>query len=181
MNRPGTGARLARTRMVERQNDPSSVSEAEGRTPAVVEHGPDCGCTRCQGFSPGNLAAKTHGATSERQTRPVARAQRRRFLRQNGLRASDVDAVGLALLDSWSRAQAKVELLDSWFAEHGFLDAAGEPRAAAKTYFTALNAARSAMVRLADHLRGRALGPDPLDALEGVGRRIRLEREGEAE
>ena len=80
-------------------------------------------------------------------------------MRQNGLRASDFDGVGLALLDNWSRAQGKVELLDQHFSSAGFLDERGEPCAAAKIYFTALNSARLAAVRLAEHLRERSLDP----------------------
>jgi len=87
---------------------------------------------------PGNLNALRHGGSSVAQIRPAARAQKRRFLRQVGLKASDLDGVALALLDNWARAQAKVQLLDAHFDEHGLLDEAGEPRPAAKIYFTAL-------------------------------------------
>jgi hypothetical protein len=127
-------------------------------------------------FGHGNDAALKHGATAERQIRPRAASQKRRFLRQIGARRSDLDGVGLALLDNWARAQAKVELLDAWFDAHGLIGPEGEPRAPLKVYFTALNSARLAATRLAEHLRER-VDPAPLALLEGEGRRIRLEAE----
>lgn len=104
-----------------------------------------------------------HGARSPDQIATSARAQKRRLLRQLGLRAGDVDGVGLALLDNWSRAQAKVSLLDVYFDERGFLDAEGEPNGAAKVYFTALNSARLAATRLAEHLRSRGVKGETLE------------------
>ncbi len=130
------------------------------------------------GFAEANRAAVTHGAHSPAQIAPVARAQKRRFLRRIGLRAGDLDGIGLALLDSWSRCQAKVELLDRHFAEVGFLDKQGEPQPAVRVYFVAINSARLAAVRLAEHLRVRGEVFEPLAALEGEGRRLRLAAEG---
>ncbi|MDQ3859029.1 MAG: hypothetical protein M3327_11385 [Actinomycetota bacterium] len=104
-------------------------------------------------FEPGNQVAVTHGVHSERQIVPRAASQKRRFLRQIGLRQADLDGIGVALLDNWARAQAKVEILDRYFAEHGLLDGRGKPRAAAAIYFTALNSARLSATRLAEHLR----------------------------
>ena len=103
----------------------------------------------------GNLNAVSHGAHSPAQTRPVARSQKRRLLRQIGLKANDFDGVGAALLDNWARSQAKVQLLDAHFAEHGFLDEKGVPREATRVYFTAVNSARLAVVRLDEHLKAR--------------------------
>ena len=90
-------------------------------------HGLECGCTRCRGFKPGNSLSLRHGAHSDMRVNRVAVNQKRAFLRQNGLRKRDVDGVGLALLDAWSRAAAKVFLMDAWFEEHGFLDGEGVP------------------------------------------------------
>jgi hypothetical protein len=104
----------------------------------------------------GNANASTHRATSDVAVRAVATSQKRRFLRQIGLRQADLEGIGLALLDSWARAQAKVELLDEHFVECGLLDDAGEPRPATRIYFTALNSARLALVRLQEHLRDRS-------------------------
>lgn len=109
---------------------------------------------------PGNALALKHGATSEPRVRAVATVQKRRLLRQIGLRLSDLEGIGSALLDNWARAQAKVELMDAYAAEHGFLDEAGDPRPLAKTYFTALNSARLALARLEENVvqRHRAKG-----------------------
>jgi hypothetical protein len=89
------------------------------------------------GAEAGNTRAVTHGASSERVVSQVATAQKRRLLRQIGLRQADLDGVGLAFLDSWARAQAKVELLDAHFDRVGFLDRRGKRRAAVGVYFTA--------------------------------------------
>jgi hypothetical protein len=92
-----------------------------------------------------------HGFGSEARIRPAARAQRRRFLRQTGLRACDLEGLGLALLDNWARAQAKVVPLDAYFDRAGFLDdETGEPVPATRVDFTALNTARLALVRLGE-------------------------------
>ena len=107
------------------------------------------------GAQPGNTLAVKHGAHSEAQIRPIARAQKRRLLRQIGLRANDLDGVGQALLDNWARAQSKAELLDRHFAERGFLNPDGEPSGAAKVYFVALNSARLAVARFSDHMQAR--------------------------
>ncbi|HEY5057495.1 MAG TPA: hypothetical protein VII51_00630 [Gaiellaceae bacterium] len=50
-------------------------------------------------FEPGNEAALTHGATSERHIRPLTANHRRRVLRKMRLRAGDIDAVGRAYLE----------------------------------------------------------------------------------
>lgn len=125
---------------------------------------------------PGNLNAARHGAHSEPTVRRVATVQKRRLLRQIGLRAGDLDGLGAAYLDAWARAQAKVELLDSWFSSHGFLDSEGAPTPGVAVYFTAVNSARLSLSRLEDHLRKRH-AVSPTAALEGEGRRVRLEAE----
>lgn len=107
---------------------------------------------------PGNGRAVTHGIHSERVVRPVATVQKRRLLRQIGLRQADLDAVGLGYLDLWSRAQSKIELLDADYAARGFLDRRGNVRPSARFYFQALNVARSNLDALVRHLRERDLG-----------------------
>jgi hypothetical protein len=63
-----------------------------------------------------------------------------------------------------------VELLDRHFAERGLLDEAGEPRAATKVYFTALNSARLALVRLEENLSKReGAGPSLADIHRSLG------------
>ena len=133
------------------------IYEAPPPADAADSHGDGCGCTRCQGFRAGNEAAMRHGASSERRVSGRATAQKRRLLRQNGLRASDLDGLGLAHLDLAARALAKVELLDEYWADpaHGFINAKGEPHPAAKVYFAAINSARLALARLEAHLRAQ--------------------------
>jgi len=79
-------------------------------------------------------AKTSHGARSETAVYPLALRQKRSLLRRNGLRLSDLDGVGVALLDNWSRAHSKVLLLDDFFAREGLLDENGEPRGATKFY-----------------------------------------------
>lgn len=125
-------------------------------------------------------AALKHGASSELQLKRVGTIQKRRLLRQVGLRQSDLSGIGYALLDNWARAQSKVELLDSYAAEHGFLDEDGAPREFVRVYFTALNSARLALTKLEEYLRAEtAYGDDPIDVLIQEGSRIREEREAQ--
>ena len=107
------------------------------------------------GAEAGNGRALTHGAHSERVVKKVATVQKRRMLRQIGLRQADLAGIGLAFLDSWARAQAKVELMDADYERRGFLDRRGKPRASVAVYFTALNSARRAQVEFAKYLRER--------------------------
>jgi hypothetical protein len=104
-------------------------------------------------------AALKHGATSPTEIAVKTTNVRRRFLTRKGLRVGDLDAVGVARLDGWARAQAKAELLDRYFAAHGLLDEQGAPRPAAAIYFTALNSTRLALNKLEDHLRTRVRTP----------------------
>ena len=97
----------------------------------------------------------THGARSEALVRSTATAQKRRLLRQVGLRVSDLDGIGLAYLDAWARAQAKVELMDAWSAEHGWLTPEGNPPPFVLVYFAAVNSARLAIDKFSAHMRTR--------------------------
>jgi hypothetical protein len=97
----------------------------------------------------------THGARSESLVRYVGTVQKRRLLRQVGLRSSDLDGVGIAYLDAWARAQSKVELMDQWSAEHGFLTPEGNPPPFVLTYFAAVNSARLAIDKFACHMRAQ--------------------------
>jgi hypothetical protein len=100
-------------------------------------------------------AALKHGGNSEVQVRRVATVQKRRLLRQIGLRMHDLDAIALGYLDLWARAMSKVELYDGWASEHGYLNAAGESPPWVREYFAAINSARLALGKLADHLKAR--------------------------
>lgn len=116
-----------------------------------------------------------HGARSPGEIRRVARVQKRRLLRQAGLRASELDGLGLAYLDTWARAAAKVEMLDKWAAEHGFVDEDGNLPPWHSFYLAALNSARLSLGRFEEHLkaRGDEAGDfaSALAALDGKARR----------
>jgi hypothetical protein len=111
------------------------------------------------GAKPGNVLALRHGAFSERTVKRLATVQKRRLLRQVGLRAADLDGLGVAYLDAWARAQSKVELLDAWFAEHGFLLEDGSPAPAVVVYYTSLNCATRTLSKLEQHLAVRGRSP----------------------
>ena len=141
-------------------------------------HGADCECVRCRGFPPGHTLSLKHGATSERQIRPLARAHRRRVLRQMRLRAGDVDPIGRAHLDAYVRLQAKVDLIDRYVEEHGMILPDGEPQPVMRLYVSLQNSARLALQRLEQHLRDGVLVDEPLATIEAEGRRLRLAAEG---
>ena len=61
----------------------------------------------------GNANALAHGAYSENVIGRKARARKRTFLRQAGLKAADLDALGHSYLDLWCRATARVEAWDA--------------------------------------------------------------------
>lgn len=105
----------------------------------------------------------THGARSEPTVKRVATVQKRRLLRQIGLRMSDLDGIALGYLDAWARAQSKVELMDAWSAEHGWLDIEGKPPGFVAVYFAAINSGRLALGKLEEHLRARGKRIAPLD------------------
>jgi hypothetical protein len=118
----------------------------------------------------GNGLAVKHGAHSETRVNPVATVQKRRLLRQIGLRAADLDALALGYLDLWARAQAKVELYDAWAGEHGYLTPAGKSPPWVKEYFAAINCARLSLAKFEDHVRQRG-EPSIVVALQGEARR----------
>jgi hypothetical protein len=117
-------------------------------------------------FAVGNEAAVTHGARSERRVLAASTNQKRSFLRRIGLRQAQLDPVGLALLDNWSRSQAKVVMMDAWVEQHGWVDEAGNLPGFAATYFAALNSARLSLTRLAVRIDEQGLvGNDPVERL----------------
>jgi hypothetical protein len=145
---------------------------------AVTERPAHLAPLRPIGPPPGNRNAQRHGAFSERENRRLAVSCKRRLLRQVGLHASDLDGVGRALLDTWGRAQAKVEALDAfWDATGGFLDEEGTPRAGTAFYLSALNTAGRTAAKLSDHLA--KIDRRPVLDLAEAGRRVRLARDDE--
>ncbi len=107
----------------------------------------------------GNTLAKTHGASSERQIRPLALNHRRRMLRRFGLSARELDPIGRGYLDLYCRTQAKVETIDAYIAEHGLIRADGEPQPVMRIYTTLTNSARLALARLEQHIHTRTSDP----------------------
>jgi hypothetical protein len=112
-----------------------------------------CQCHRCLGFQPDNVLSMKHGATSERRIRHRASVQKRRALRQLGLRQADLEALGRTLLQNWARAAAALSLLDEYAETHGFIDGEGKPHGFATLYVSLLNAERRALKDLHAYFR----------------------------
>lgn len=129
---------------------------------AVSEHGDARGYSRPPA-GPGNVLALRHGATSERQVRPLARNHRRRVLRQIGLSPRDLDAIGRAHLEHYCRTTAKIVLIDRWIDEHGLIRDDGSLQPCMRLYVSLTNSARATLARLEQHLRSRDV--DPADRL----------------
>ena len=104
-----------------------------------------------------------HGARSEPTIKRTATVQKRRLLRQIGLRAADLNGIGQGYLDTWARAQAKIELMDAWSNEHGWLDDKGKPPGFVAVYFAAINSARLALGKLDEHLAAQHKRRAPMD------------------
>jgi hypothetical protein len=109
-----------------------------------------------EAFAPGNEMAVLHGAFSEGHVKPVARTQRRRALRRFGIRASDLDPVGRALLAHYCALAAKAILIDAFLDEVGVVDAHGQPQPCMKVYVQLHRAALTALARLETHLDRKA-------------------------
>lgn len=103
-------------------------------------------------FEPGNDLAVTHGAHSEARIRPLARAHRRRVLRQLKISPRELSGPGRGYLDLYARNIAKVQLLDEYLAQHGLLTADGEPQACMRIYTSLCNTARLSLARLEAHV-----------------------------
>jgi hypothetical protein len=117
---------------------------------------------------PGDRIALKHGVESEPTVRRVATVQKRRLLRQIGLRAGDLDAVALGYLDLWARVQSKVELYDSWASTHGYLKPDGSSPPCVNHYFAAVNASGRLLQKLEQHLAAREKAPESIEAwIEG--------------
>lgn len=112
-----------------------------------------------------------HGARSEPTVTHVATVQKRRLLRQIGLRAADLNGIGQGYLYSWARAQAKVELMDAWSNEHGWLTPDGQPPGFVKVYLAAINTARLSLRALDEHLvvQGKRRTPTDLTQYRSKG------------
>lgn len=110
---------------------------------------------------PGNGNALVHGARSAAQIKPKARANRRRVLRNLGLRAGDLDGLALEYLRLWATGQAQLDLRESGGVDHG------------KDYWVAYNGTRRALEKFERRLgqlgldRGRN-GGDPVARLHAA-------------
>ena len=114
------------------------------------------------GAEQGNTRALVHGERSELTVKKVATVQKRRMLRQIGLRQVDLTGIGLAFLGELrARAQAKVELMDADYERRGFLDRRGKPRASVSVYFTSLNSVRRSLAEFSKYLQGSAVSSTP--------------------
>jgi hypothetical protein len=111
-----------------------------------------------------------HGARSEQRVKRTATVQKRRLLRQIGLRAADLDGIALGYLDNWARAQAKIELMDEWSNQHGWLTDEGKPPGFVAVYFAAVNSSRLSLAKLEDQLRARGKRIAPMDLSQYRGR-----------
>jgi hypothetical protein len=99
---------------------------------------------RCRGFEEENTYAMKHGAQSERHIVRRATVEKRRVLRQIGLRQDDLDSLGRPLLQNWARSAA-LHLMDKYAEEHGWLDEHGHD--------AMLNSEGLALAKLGDYLR----------------------------
>jgi hypothetical protein len=115
----------------------------------------------------GNLNGASHGGYSRTLVRSRATVEKRRLLRQIGLRQDDLASVGRALLQNWARAAAALSLMDDYAEANGWLDADGEPRGFARLYVSILNSERLALRDLERHIRA-----DRHDASEMLRRYI---------
>ncbi|HEY8775914.1 MAG TPA: hypothetical protein VIM33_05455 [Gaiellaceae bacterium] len=107
----------------------------------------------------GNLLGLRHGARSQRVVAPLAQRHARRLLRQRGIGASDLSAIGRGLLANWSRCAAMLQLLDAHAEQVGLLDADGVPHPYTTLYTRLVESERRALSALAQHLHTRARDP----------------------
>jgi hypothetical protein len=107
-------------------------------------------------FEPANSLGVRHGAHSERQIVRRATVEKRRLLRQIGLRQADLGSVGQALLLNWAQSAGALHLLDEYAQREGWLDEEGNPLGFATLYVRLLNAdAGGAPTRVASLDRDR--------------------------
>lgn len=105
---------------------------------------------------PGNANAAVHGARSPSRIAAKARAHKRRFLRRAGLRAGDLDAIAMELLNHWARGCAQLDLREAGEVDHS------------KDYWVAYNGTRRTLERLEKRMHDVGLdrvADDPFDRL----------------
>jgi hypothetical protein len=125
------------------------------------KHGPECDCTRCRGFRPGNEwrfgegnewrfsegndAAVTHGAESEARVRPRAELYLQRLLVAAPTGGDPADAIALERL---ARQLARAELIEDWLDENGWIREDGSLQRAASQLATVDNSIRKLLGEL---------------------------------
>jgi hypothetical protein len=117
-------------------------------------------------------APAKHGASSEVQIVRRATVEKRRLLRQIGLRQGDLNSIGRALLTNWARSAAALQLMDAFAQEHGWLKPDGEPRGFARLYVSMLNAERLALTKLEEHIRARGGEPSMVMLMQQGAREL---------
>jgi len=95
----------------------------------------------------------------------------RRVLRQRGLNASDLSAIGRGLLHNWARAAAMLQLLEEHAATVGVLDDDGNPRSFTGLYTRLLESERKALRDMESHLHTRQR-PSMVAEMQGWSRRL---------
>jgi hypothetical protein len=130
-------------------------------------------------FEPGNQAATTHGAGSERRWRPLAEQLVTEALTEAPWLTRPAFSRAVA---AWSVAEAKAELVDSWLDDHGLLDESGVPHPAnaladrlharAGTLRTQLGLDPTSFAKLLATFAGVPGGEDALEALKAEGKRL---------
>lgn len=128
---------------------------------------------------PGNVNAVSHGARSDRAVTRRAGYEKQRLTQRLGIRQSELAPPLRYRFDEWAKAQALVWLYDQWIAEHGALDAEGQPPAFSATHQAARNSASRLFAKVeADLLEAaKAKSGDPIAGLIAEGRKIREARE----
>lgn len=94
---------------------------------------------------PGNRNSERHGAYSPTRIKAKARAHRRRFLRNAGLAAGDLDAVAREYLSQWAETRAVLDLRHEADAT------------VARDYWVAVNAVRRNLAQLERRMKERGL------------------------
>jgi hypothetical protein len=107
-----------------------------------------------------------HGARSEAVVRRQAGYIKQSVLQPLGIRQAELSAVARRYLDLYARCLAKVQLMDAWVEQHGWVDEAGNLPGFSATYFAALNAARLALREFEKHVEIPEV--DPFDVYRGL-------------
>mgnify|MGYP001544798445 CR=1 FL=1 len=145
-------------------------------------HEAGCGCMRCRGFEPGNVASLRHGALSARVVGDDVAALLAELRESGALWLEGVDAVARG---AWAYAVVTCGRLRAWIDEQGDFDAKGEPRHAHKLLLSwerRLDRAQSALgfdplsrARLGrDTAVARSIAADGVRAVAEAGREARM-------